>query len=129
MTGETNLDVMLASLTVLRRNGQYVVTTLADRPSFGEGVEAIIRESEGFTVVCSRALADEQGWAYEYVAAWLTLEVHSALEAVGLTAAFSAVLAEHGLSCNVIAGYYHDHILVPHDRAAEAIAAIESARS
>ena len=126
MSGETDLQAMLASLSVLPRDGQFVVTTLPDPPPFGVGIEAIIRETEGFTVFCRRDVADEQGWAYEYVAAWLTLEVHSALEAVGLIAAFSAVLGEHGLSCNVIAGYYHDHILVPHDRAADAIAAIES---
>jgi hypothetical protein len=35
---------------------------------------------------------------------------------VGLTAA----LADRGISCNVIAGVYHDHLFVPDDRAEEA---------
>jgi uncharacterized protein len=47
--------------------------------------------------------------------------VHSALDAVGLAAAISTALADAGLGCNVIAGLHHDHLLVPEDRASEAI--------
>lgn len=55
------------------------------------------------------------------VAAWIALQVHSALYAVGLTAAVSSALAEAGVSCNVIAGYHHDHLLVPFERGQEAL--------
>ncbi len=64
------------------------------------------------------------GVAYEFVAAWITLEIHSALEAVGLTAAVSRVLTEAGISANVVAGYTHDHVFVPLDRADDAMRAL-----
>ena len=48
----------------------------------------------------------------------------SALDAVGLTAAVSRALADAGLSCNVLAGLHHDHLLVPAGRAEEALAVL-----
>jgi len=51
---------------------------------------------------------------------WLTLSVQSSLEAIGLTAAVSAALTAAGIPCNVLAGTYHDHLLVPESLAADA---------
>lgn len=85
---------------------------------------ALFRESEGLTLVLPQAVADERGYTYDYVAAWITLEVHSALEAVGLTAAFSTALAKAGISCNVMAGYYHDHLFVPYTKRGPAMEAL-----
>lgn len=59
-----------------------------------------------------REMADDLGLTYTYVAAWITLTVHSSLEATGLTAAFATALADAGISCNVVAAYFHDHIFV-----------------
>ena len=54
--------------------------------------------------------ADESGLSYESIFSKITLEIHSSLDAVGLTAAFSNKLTSYGISANVVAGYYHDHI-------------------
>ena len=56
----------------------------------------------------------------------ITLRVHSSLRAVGLTAAVSAELARHGVSANVVAGYCHDHVLVPSEQAEEALGHLQN---
>jgi uncharacterized protein len=87
-------------------------------------VQATIVESEGTTSVISTEDANRLGITPEFVMAWLSLDVNSALEAVGLTAAISTALARHGLVCNVLAGYHHDHLLVSfeeQDRAIEVL--------
>ena len=66
-------------------------------------------------------LKDKLGLNYSFVASWITLTVHSSLEAVGLTAAFSKALAEKGISCNVVAAFYHDHLFVRQQDAAAAM--------
>jgi hypothetical protein len=129
MSGETDLSAMLESLTVTVRPDDYVVATLspdADVPALGDGVAAVIDEAEGPTVIATITRAAYEGWAHNFVAAWLTLDVHSALEAVGLTAAFSRQLGRAGIPCNVIAGFHHDHILVPHDKSQAAVEVIQA---
>jgi len=126
MPGETDLTSMLATLTVSVRPGPYTVVSL-DRPvELGDGIEAVLREAEGTTAVDTLAAAERNGWPVDFEAAWLTLDVHSALHAVGLTAAISKALTDRDISCNILAGYYHDHILVPADRVDEAVESIEA---
>ena len=112
-TGMTDLAKMLRTLDATVRPGEYVFAVLpADHPAVRLAA-ATIAEQEGLTVVLVRADADRLGVSYDYVAAWITLTVHSSLAAVGLTAAVSAALAGAGISCNVLAAYHHDHLLVP----------------
>lgn len=117
---------MLSSLRIERRAAPVTVVHLLRPVALGDGVEAVIAETEGTTAVVSIAEAERRGWPVEFVAAWLTVSVHSSLEAVGLTAVLAKVLTDCGISCNVLAGYFHDHLLVPFDRADEAIAALEA---
>lgn len=95
----------------------------------GDGIEALIAEAEGVTAIATVERARAEGWPFDFEAAWLTLEVHSALGAVGLTAAVSAALTAEGIACNVVAAFHHDHLLVPADRATDAIACLEALRS
>jgi len=113
MTGEKDIRTLLASIHPVQREGEYVyVLWPYGRPLAG-GIEAAVREAEGLTVVLPRAEADQLDLRYDFVAAWITLQVHSSLEAVGLTAAVSAALTDARISCNVLAGFHHDHLLVP----------------
>ncbi|WP_095136978.1 ACT domain-containing protein [Pseudomonas sp. Irchel s3a10] len=113
MAGETSLTTLLRSMSPQLNAGEYVFCTLRD-DQLPSGVEIVgsFREQEGLTVILERSQAELAGFSFDYVAAWITLNVHSALEAVGLTAAFASALGKAGISCNVIAGYYHDHLFV-----------------
>ncbi len=126
MSGETDLKTILSSLTVERREQHVTMVSLDTAIAIGPGIEAVISEAEGTTVVATIDEARRRGWAIEFEAAWLTIGVHSSLEAVGLTAAMADVLTRRGIPCNVIAGYFHDHLLIPVDRADEAVSALES---
>jgi len=114
----------VSRLDPVRRPGEFVFA-VAGAPV---PAEATVREDEGLTVVVPRERADELGLQYEFVAAWITLRLHSELEAVGLTAAFSRALADAGIGCNVLAGLHRDHLLMPADRADEAIDVLRTVR-
>ena len=106
----------------------YVFLSFSDA-SYGNHAElqpvGSVIEKEGLTLVVPRVHADRHGYPYDAVLRCISLNVHSALEAPGLVAAFSTALAETGISCNVLAGYYHDHIFVPEALAGEALKTLE----
>jgi hypothetical protein len=113
MAGETALATLLRSMSPQLNDGDYVFCSVPDH-RIPPGCEVIgsFHEQEGLTLILERQQAEQAGLVFDYVAAWITLNVHSALEAVGLTAAFASALGKAGISCNVIAGYYHDHLFV-----------------
>jgi hypothetical protein len=128
VSGERDLEALLRRASPRRADGEFVFTRLDPGVPVPAGVHPVVTvaEREGLTLVLPRAEADELGLSYGFVAAWITLEVHSALEAVGLTAAFSTALARQGIPANVVAGYTHDHVFVPVARAADALRALGS---
>jgi uncharacterized protein len=78
---------------------------------------ALIREDEGLTAIRTHP---EGEWAR------ISLEVHSSLSAVGLTAALSKALAEADISANIVAGIRHDHLFVPWDRREDALGCLKA---
>lgn len=126
--GSTDLQAMLATLEATVRPDAYVYAVVEpDHPAVALAA-ATIGEDEGLTVVLRQADADSHGITYDFVACWLSLTVHSSLEAVGLTAAFSRALGDAGISCNVLAGFHHDHLLVPAVERDRALAVLRALR-
>jgi hypothetical protein len=116
MGGETDLKTLIANLMPLMRPETYVFCTLQNG-RYGDKLEtrplASFLESEGLTLVITQAQADREGLSYQGLFRCITLEVHSSLEAVGLTAVVASALAAENISANVMAAYFHDHVFVP----------------
>ncbi|MBO1537354.1 ACT domain-containing protein [Pseudomonas sp. OA65] len=127
MSGEKSIAKLLSGMRPSLNEGDYVFCCVAD-PGLVKDEEVLgsFREKEGLTVIIERSRAQALGLDFDYVAAWITLTVHSALDAVGLTAAFATALGNAGISCNVIAAYYHDHIFVGREDAQRAIEVLEA---
>jgi uncharacterized protein len=125
-TPETSLDVLLKTLEVVRVPGTFVYVATSGLPA--DVIFARVREAEGDCAVIRREEAIARGLSFSFEAAWLSLTVHSALEAVGLTAAIARALADQGIACNVLAGLHHDHLLVPVARADQAQACLRALR-
>lgn len=123
--GEMDLQKMLDSLDVERRPGVFTfVAVEVPTPGLLAAAHGMVKEGKLTTLVLPVESARRAGLPVVVEMAWLSLTVQSSLEAVGLTAAFSKILGDAGISCNVLAGYHHDHLLVPVDRASDAIAAL-----
>ena len=117
---ETNLEVLLREMCPELHRGEWVFCT-DDLP----GALATFREKEATTSIIERQRAEALGIPCSYVAAWITLTVHSDLDAVGLLAAVTGALAAEGISCNVVSAFHHDHLFVPAGRAADAMRILE----
>jgi hypothetical protein len=126
--GESRLKVLLQNMQPSLSHGEYVFCTFADA-SYGDYAElepiASVQERQSMTLVVPRASADAIDFRYGASYRSITFGIHSSLESVGLTASVTQHLAERGISVNVIAGYFQDHLFVPSDRAEEAVEALE----
>ncbi len=127
MSGERDLSILLRTADPRLNEGEYVFC-LVDPATRVDPREVVCTflEAECLTVIVRRELADENGWPYSFVASWITLTVHSALDAVGLTAAFATALAKQDISCNVVAAVHHDHLFVAVADAVKAMAVLKA---
>ena len=125
MSGETNLKALLKTMSPRLNEGDYVYCTVTTLNNIDpKEIIGLFKEEEGWTVILNKTLADSLGLSYTYIAAWITLTIHSSLEAVGLTVAFATALGNEGISCNVVAAFYHDHIFVAKGDAQKAMEAL-----
>jgi hypothetical protein len=131
-SGETSLHKIIQSLEPELSSSDYVFCTISHASSTKELLLslqpwAIIQEDEGVTLILDHSRStgvhpDQISSPYSRI----TLRVHSSLEAVGLTAVVSQALATHGISANMVAGFFHDHVFVPKNRANEALVILRS---
>lgn len=122
MIGETNLDILLANMKADLIDGVFVFATVSPG-AIPQDVNPrmMFHEAEGTTLILLRSEAENAGLRYEFPSRMITLNIHSSLEAVGFMARIATALADHGMGVNPVAGFYHDHLFVPEDRAQDAV--------
>lgn len=129
MSGLTDLNDILRSLKPKLCDDEFVFISRPG-PSYGDGADlnpvGAFVESEGLTLIVSRKRADRASECYDGVFRMVTLEVHSSLQAVGLTAAVSQALSRNDISANVVAAFHHDHVFVPGSQANDAVRVLET---
>ncbi|KJG11922.1 transporter [Photobacterium iliopiscarium] len=128
MSGITELSELLASMKPILVESEFVFCTVTGELKEYVDLQpkATFIEAEGLTLILEKKVAEKAQLAFSGSFRQITLTVHSSLEAVGLTAAVSAKLAEHNISANVVAAYYHDHIFVQATKADAAMIALQS---
>jgi uncharacterized protein len=122
MPAEKDLSKLLKTMKPQLHVGEFVFCALPDLSKIDiNDVVLTFKEQEGVTIIVKKEVADHLALDYSFIASWITLTVHSSLEAVGLTAAFSKALTREGISCNVVAAYHHDHLFVDRKDAEKAM--------
>ncbi|QND49734.1 ACT domain-containing protein [Rhizobium lusitanum] len=129
MSGITDLKLLLVGMKPDLVEGEFVycsvpASSLADYIHLNP--VGLFQEREGVTLILPVEAARQAGLPAEPAMRMITLEIHSSLGAVGLTAALATALGNEGISANVVAGYYHDHIFVPVADAGRAMAALQA---
>jgi uncharacterized protein len=130
--GGRDLRTLLSSLTTTLHPDTFVFITMPNEvTSIGAlppslDARMAFQESEGLTIVTTRASADSHGLLYSFPSRMITLNVHSSLEAVGFIARVASQLAEKGIGANPVSGFFHDHLFVAEGREEEAVAALKT---
>ncbi len=127
MPGETNLQMLLATMAPRLHDLPLAYVTIAPGKPEPAGLEPVLRfeEVEGTTLVVPRRQALDCGLEPVFACKMITLDVHSALDSVGFLAALLPPLAAAGIGVNPVSACFHDHLLVPAERAGEAVAILK----
>lgn len=92
-------------------------------------VLATFHENGRLAVIAPKSYPDPLGIDNEELYEKLTIGVHTSLELVGLTAVMATKLAEHGISANVVAAFYHDRVFVQYEKRQKAIELLEGLKN
>ena len=122
MSGEVQIDTLLKNIDPEINLGEYVFCSVYNLKNINfKDIVVYIKEKEGFTLVMEKNKAISLGLDFEFISSWITLNVHSSLNAIGFNSIISNSLSKNNISCNVIAGFYHDHLFVNKNDAKRAI--------
>jgi hypothetical protein len=119
---------MVAAMSPVLEAGEFAFCTTRDAEKFAKAQPLALgwfREREGLSLILEHGAAEALGFDVSLPMRRIELQVHSALDGVGLTAAVAAALAAEGIPCNVVAAYHHDHVFVPSGESRRALAALE----
>ncbi|MCS3200404.1 ACT domain-containing protein [Candidatus Bacteroides intestinigallinarum] len=97
MSGIKKLEILLSNIEPVLDERDFVFCSfpLFDWDKIRELTPiGFFQEKEGMTFILNQKDAINKGIDYQSVYRLITLNIHSSLDAVGLTAAFSAKLAE-----------------------------------
>lgn len=128
MSGIKDIEILLASMSPALHHDNFVfctTTQLSNDDIQALNPKGLFIEDEGTTLILTKSVAEQRNLPFSALFSLITLTVHSSLEAVGLTAAVAKQLAEKGISANVVAAYYHDHIFVQAEKAQLALSALK----
>ena len=116
---------MLSGMSPVLQPGEVVFCATADPGLIARAEPSALgwfREREGTSLILPRGVAARLGFDVSLPMRRIVLEVHSALDGVGLTAAVSAALVAEAIPCNMVAANRHDHVFVPSEMAERALA-------
>ena len=129
MSGKRNLKEILQNINPYLLDESFVFITSC------EPIEDLVNllnpkatflEDEGITLVINQKDADAHSLQYDAIFKCISLGVHSSLESHGLISTITRELTKHKISSNIFSGYFHDHIFVQDNLAAEALKVISS---
>jgi len=128
MHGYRELSFLLKNMEPAHVPGSYIFAAVSQ--DILETLEStpllVFREKEAITVIVTREIAEEHSLSFESVWSLISLTVHSDLEAVGLLAKITSVLAEAGITANTVSAFYHDHLFVPEQRVSDTLSLLRN---
>lgn len=117
-------QAMIASMEPVLVPGEVVFCSTSDAGLLSAALpkaRAVFAEQEGASLILPRPEAGALGFDADQPMRQITLQVFSALDGVGLTAAVANALAAEAIPSNIVAAYHHDHVFVPAGMAERAL--------